>query len=53
MDRVIYRDYIVNRRFFIYGSLACNVQDRDDVPAHDETAVEDGPSRKRLEEGFW
>ena len=53
MDRVIYRDYIVNRRFFIYGSLACNVQDRDDVPAHGETAADDGPSRKRPEEGFW
>ena len=23
VDRVIYRDYIVNRRFFIYCSLAC------------------------------
>ena len=23
MDRVIYRDYIVNRCFFIYCSLAC------------------------------
>ena len=23
MDRVIYRDYIVNRHFFIYCSLAC------------------------------
>ena len=25
MGRVIYRDYIVNRRFFIYCSLACVV----------------------------
>ena len=24
MDRVIYRDYIVSRRFFIYCSLACS-----------------------------
>ena len=23
VDRVIYRDYIVNRRFVIYCSLAC------------------------------
>ena len=53
VDHVIYRDYIVNRRFLIYCSLACNVQDRDDVPAHGETAADDGPSRKRPEEGFW
>ena len=25
MDRVIYKDYIVNRRFFMYCSLACTV----------------------------
>ena len=25
MDRVIYRDYIVNRRFFTYCSLACGL----------------------------
>ena len=27
MDHVIYRDYIVNRCFFIYCSLACSGSD--------------------------
>ena len=29
MDRVLYRDYLVNRRFFIYCSLACT----NDLPS--------------------
>ena len=29
MDRVIYRDYIVNRRFFIHCNLVCMVSQLD------------------------
>ena len=36
VDRVIYRDYIVNRRSFIYWSLACSTvqpQERRTYPS--------------------
>ena len=49
VDRVIYRDYIVNRRFFNYRKLACG-QAED---GNSEQAVQWGQVKERKKNALW